>query len=113
MHELRIAEDLSVIVVAAAAEAGLRRVDSVNICFGQFIQIVPAIFEAAFREAVKESPAEEAELNIEIIPAELRCLPCGAVFNPDNNSYVCQTCGSEEIAVVHGKELFIKSIEGD
>jgi len=113
MHEIRIAEDLSAIVERAAAEAGLTRVDRVNVCFGEFVQVVPSVFETAFREAVRETPAANARLDIEIMPAELRCLTCGTVFNPDGESYVCGACGSEEIAVVHGKELFIKSIEGD
>jgi hydrogenase nickel incorporation protein HypA/HybF len=112
MHEIRIAEDLSAIVIRAAAGSGLTKVYRVNVCFGEFVQVVPAIFETAFREAVRETPAATALLDIEIIPAELRCLACGTVYNPDGESYVCGACGSEEIALVHGKELFIKSIEG-
>jgi hydrogenase nickel incorporation protein HypA/HybF len=113
MHELKIAEELSAIVTATAKEAGLKKVDRVNVCFGQFVQIVPAVFEAAFREAVRESVAEKAKLSVEIIPAELRCQACGSLYIPDDNRTGCLTCGSEEINVIHGKELFIKSIEGD
>lgn len=113
MHELRIAEELSAIVIGAAAGSGLTRVDKVNVCFGEFIQVVPGIFETAFREAVRETPAADALLDIEIIPAELRCLVCGTVYKPDGEMHACGVCGSEDISVVHGKELFIKSIEGD
>jgi hydrogenase nickel incorporation protein HypA/HybF len=112
MHEIKIAEELSAIVIGAAAGSGLKKVDRVNVCFGEFIQVVPSIFERAFREAVRETPADSALLDIEIIPAELRCLACGTLYNPDGETYACGACGSEEISVVHGKELFIKSIEG-
>ena len=64
------------------AEAGLKIVERVNVSFGQFIQIVPDIFEFAFREAVRDTVAEDAELDIEIIPPEMRCLGCGAEYNP-------------------------------
>lgn len=113
MHEIKIAEELSVIVVDKAREAGLSAVESVNVCFGQLVQVVPDIFEFAFREAVRDTVAAEAALNIEIIPLEMKCLSCGAEYTPAENSSSCRRCGSLEITVVHGKELFIKSIEGE
>jgi len=113
MHELKIAEELAAMVAGHAAEAGLNTVERVNISFGQFIQIVPEIFEAAFREAARDGVAASAELDIEIIPAEMRCQRCGSVYVPAGDINGCAICGSEEIVVKHGKELFIKSIEGE
>ena len=113
MHEIRIAEDLSAIVIGAASRSGLKKVDRVSVCFGEFIQVVPSVFETAFREAVRETPAADALLDIEIIPAELSCLACGTTYDRESETNACGVCGSEEIEVIHGKELFIKSIEGD
>ncbi|MCA1741159.1 MAG: hydrogenase maturation nickel metallochaperone HypA [Bacteroidales bacterium] len=112
MHELRIAEDLSAMVARYAAEAGLTKVNRINVSFGQYIQIVPDLFVAAFSEAARETVASGAELDIEIIPAELRCLGCGSEYKPAGDLCACSICGSEEIALKHGKELFVKSIEG-
>jgi hydrogenase nickel incorporation protein HypA/HybF len=113
MHEIKIAEELSAIVVDKAREAGLSVVESVNVSFGQLVQIVPDIFEFAFREAVRDTVAAEAALNIEIIPLEMKCLSCGAEYKPEENFSSCRSCGALEIDVVHGKEIFVKSIEGD
>ena len=113
MHELRIAEELAAMVAGYAAEAGLITVDRVNISFGQFIQIVPDLFEAAFREAARDTAAAFAVLDIEIIPPEMRCQRCGAEYTPADDIHGCGICGSDEIIVKHGKELFIKSIEGE
>jgi hydrogenase nickel incorporation protein HypA/HybF len=113
MHEIKIAEELSVIVVDKAMEAGLSAVERVNVCFGQLVQVIPDIFEFAFREAVRDTVAAEAALSIEIIPLEMKCLSCGEEYTPAENSSSCRRCGSFEITVVHGKELFIKSIEGE
>ena len=44
MHEIRIAEDLSAIVLETARKENLSKVTKVNISFGQMIQIVPDIF---------------------------------------------------------------------
>ena len=112
MHELRIATDLAEMVERYASEAGWKAVERVNVTFGQFIQVVPDLFESAFREATRETLARNAELAIEIIPAEMRCIGCGAPYIPAGDIHACQKCGSEDIDLIHGKELFIKSIEG-
>lgn len=113
MHELKIAEELSAIVSRYAEEGGLRVVERVNVTFGQFVQVVPDLLEAAFRIAAMDTVAAEARLEIEIIAAEMRCLRCGAEYRPDDDLHACMACGSAEIDVIHGKELFIKSIEGE
>jgi hydrogenase nickel incorporation protein HypA/HybF len=113
MHEIRIAEDLSVIVLDAARKNNLSKVTKVNISFGQMIQIVPDIFEFAFRETVRNSVAQDAETDIEIIPVKMRCKSCGSNFQVDENSFVCIQCNSTDLEIIQGKELFIKSIEGE
>lgn len=113
MHELRIATDLVEMIEGYAAEAGLGAVTRVNVSFGQFIQIVPDLFVTAFREAATGTAAAGAEIDIEIIAAELRCSGCGSLYIPSEDLKGCSVCGSSEIDIVHGKELFIKSIEGE
>lgn len=113
MHELKIAEDLSVIVLDTAINNHLSKVTKINIIFGQMIQIVPDIFEFAFREIVRNSIAESAELNIEITQVEMQCKNCGSAFLLSENRYACSTCNSTDLDIIHGKELFIKSIEGE
>ncbi len=113
MHELKIAEELSAMVSHHASAGGLTVVDRVNISVGQFVQVVPDLLEAAFKIAARDSVASEARLEIEIIAAEMRCRRCGTEYRPGDDIHACTACGSAEIEVVHGKELFIKSIEGD
>ena len=113
MHELRIAEDLAEKVLEEAKNGGLSKVSDVNITFGQMIQIVPDIFRFAFREAVSGTAAEEAEINIEITPVKMRCAACGNDFIVNDNKFECRSCGSTDLEIIQGKELFIKSIEGE
>lgn len=112
MHELRIAEDLTQIVLETARDSGLKKVTEVNVIFGQMIQIVPDIFEFAFRECVRGTVAQEAGVNIEIRSVRMRCIRCGSDFNVQENRFVCK-CGSSDLEIISGKELFIKSIEGE
>ncbi len=113
MHELRIAEDLSAIVIEVAEREKLSVVTKVNISFGQLVQIVPDIFEFAFREAVRDSVAADAELDLEIIPVKMKCSACSREFKVTENYFACDQCGSTGLDIISGKELFIKSIEGE
>jgi hydrogenase nickel incorporation protein HypA/HybF len=113
MHELKIAEDLSVIVLDAAKKARLGKVSKVNIIFGQMIQIVPDIFKFAFSECVRETIAENAEIDIEIKNVKMKCRGCGKDFHVTENRFMCNHCRSTDLEIINGKELFIKSIEGE
>jgi hydrogenase nickel incorporation protein HypA/HybF len=113
MHEIRIAEDLSTIVLETARKENLSKVTKVNISFGQMIQIVPDIFEFTFRETVRNSVVENAELDIEIVPVKMRCTKCGGDFQVKENRFTCNICNSTDLEIIQGKELFIKSIEGE
>lgn len=113
MHELRIAEDLSAIVIEAAKRGKLSVVVKVHISFGELVQIVPDIFEFAFREAVRDSVAADAELDLEIVPVKMRCVRCRKEFRVSGNNFACNHCSSTDLEIINGKELFIKSIEGE
>lgn len=113
MHEISIAEDLAGIVLETARDNGLSEVCTVNVSFGQMIQIVPEIFRFAFSEAVRQTIASGAEINIEIIPIKLKCSGCGSEFLMGEDLFICANCGSSELQIIQGKELFIKSIEGE
>ena len=113
MHEIRIAKDLSDIVLEVAAREKLLIVTRVNISFGEMIQIVPDIFDFAFREAVIDTIAKDAEVNIEILPVKLRCGVCNNEFKINDNMFSCNQCGSNDLVIINGKEMFVKSIEGE
>jgi len=113
MHEIRIAKDLFNIILAVAENAKLSKVTKVNITFGKMVQIVPEIFEFAFRETVRDSVANDAALDIEIAGIRLKCRNCGHDFQLDDNLFACRICNSYETDIIQGNELFIKSIEGE
>jgi hydrogenase nickel incorporation protein HypA/HybF len=113
MHEIRIAKDLTAIVLEVASREKLSKVTKVNISFGQMIQIVPDVFAFAFREIVRDTIAMEAVINIEILPVKMKCSICKNEIMIDDNSFSCTSCGSTELDMIQGNELFIKSIEGE
>jgi hydrogenase nickel incorporation protein HypA/HybF len=113
MHEISIARELSGIVLDVADREKLSKVTRINICFGQMIQIVPDIFDFAFREIVRDSIAMDAVVDLEILPVKMRCKMCNNEFIIKDNLFSCSRCGSAELDIMQGRELFIKSIEGE
>jgi hydrogenase nickel incorporation protein HypA/HybF len=113
MHEIRIARDLSEIVLEAAGKENLLKVTKVSITFGRMVQIVPDIFDFAFREAVRDTIASEAVMDIEVEEVKMRCRNCGNDFQLADNRFLCTVCHSPDIDLIHGNELYIKSIEGE
>jgi hydrogenase nickel incorporation protein HypA/HybF len=113
MHEIRLATDLARIVTETAVRENLVRVTRINIQFGEMIQVVPDIFRFAFAEAVNGTKAEQAEVALEIIPIVLRCNICRKEFGIDDLTFRCKYCQSVDLEIMHGKEMFIKSLEGE
>ena len=113
MHEIRLATDLAGIVTEAAVRENLSRVTRINIQFGEMIQVVPDIFRFAFSVAVKGTNAEYAEVALEIIPVTLRCNKCRKEFVPGDLMFQCIHCQSVDLEIIHGKEMFVKSLEGE
>lgn len=114
MHEISIAKELSDIVIRVAENEKLAGVTKVNICFGEMVQIVPDIFNFAFQETVKETIIRGAEVNIEILPVRLKCRECSGEFRLiDYNNFYCSKCNSTDLEIIQGKEMYVKSIEGE
>ena len=113
MHEIQIAGELSVIVLEVAEREKLSVVTGVDIIFGKMIQVVPEIFEFAFRACVKDSIASDAKLNIEILPVRVRCMECDEEIDLTDFWFVCSKCNSTNLTMIQGKEMYVKSIEGE
>jgi hydrogenase nickel incorporation protein HypA/HybF len=114
MHELSIAQELADIVSEVARREKLSKIVKVNICFGELIHIVPDIFKTAFFAITNETIMKDAEVDIEILSARLKCRNCGNEFqSEDKYLFICNNCNSNDIVINQGNEMYIKSIEGE
>lgn len=113
MHELSIAEHLASIVLETAKNEKLSAVTKVNVTIGQMSQVAPDLLETAFRAVVQGTMADNALLVTETVQVKCRCSDCGAEHLPGEYNFICGNCGSEDIEIVSGMEIFVKSIEGE
>ena len=106
-------EDMFRIIMGVAAENKISRIDRVNIVIGQYLQVKPSLFQFAFEAAGSGTIAEGASLHLEIRPVELRCSDCSQLFFLNDLKYVCPRCSSSDLEIVDGRDIYIKSIEGE
>lgn len=113
MHETSIAQELAQIVIRVARENELKEVTKVNLQFGELIQVVPDIMRFVFSETVRGTIAENAEIEIEILPILLHCNQCRNTFVVRDLDFHCNECSSADLRIIRGKEMLIKSMEGE
>ncbi|HKK58798.1 MAG TPA: hydrogenase maturation nickel metallochaperone HypA [Salinivirga sp.] len=113
MHEIAIVENTFKIILEVARREKLSKIRRVNFLIGEMHAIVPGIFHHAFESAALNTIAENAELNLEIEPIKMRCRQCGHEFIIKDSEYKCNECKSYDLDLQSGKELTIKSIEGE
>ena len=107
MHELSVA---SAIVATVEKHADGRPVELVNLRVGTLRQVVPDSLEFYFGFVSDGTICEGALLQIEVVPATLRCEACGAEWELDEPVFRC-ACGSTDVEVAAGEELQVESIE--
>ena len=108
MHELAIADS---IVQIAGRHANGRRVTKVQLKVGHLRQVVPSALAFSFELVAQGTPVEGAELEMEEVPATGSCRACGAESRLKEFPLQCGTCGSFDLQVLEGEELFVESLE--
>lgn len=108
MHEL---SRCRAIAGAVRPHAAGRRVDIVRIRVGALPQVVPDGLSFCWTLVRDVEDMASAELELELIPAEVSCRSCGAEAEVASRvSVVCPGCGGGDV-VVHGEEFLVTSIE--
>lgn len=113
MHELSIAQALVEQLEGIAAENNALRVLSVKLDVGLLSGVDHEALHMAFPFASEGTVAEGAGLDITDIDPKAMCGECGKESIPEFPFMVCGHCGSQDLTVLAGRELVIKSAELD
>ena len=99
--------------LAAAADAGATRVNTIRLTIGELTGIVPDALEFAFEALSIGTIAEGGSLEVTVVPARSRCLSCGDEFSHDAFDRRCPVCGDFLCEVLEGDELVISGADVD
>jgi hydrogenase nickel incorporation protein HypA/HybF len=114
MHELYLAEAIINIVQDYAARDGFKKVNSVSLSYGRLSCIEPKALQFAFDVQAKDTPAEGAALEFQILPAMMHCFSCEKDLEVKALTGVCPSCGGNEVILTAGtEELQILELDVD
>ncbi|MGH9126448.1 MAG: hydrogenase maturation nickel metallochaperone HypA [Acidimicrobiales bacterium] len=108
MHELSIAEAIADKVQVRAAG---RPVSAVAIRVGHFRQVVPDALQFSWMVVREVAGLNGCRLEIEQVPATIRCCGCAMVTTLDLPILSCAACGSSDVRLLSGQELVVVSLE--
>ncbi|MBU3751927.1 MAG: hydrogenase maturation nickel metallochaperone HypA [Mycobacterium sp.] len=109
MHELSLCRAIAGVVKPHAAG---RRVDVVRVQVGALRQVVPETLSFCWTLVRDHEDMPEAELELDLVAAEVDCRGCGEQSEIASRwSVCCPRCGSAEVTVVRGEEFLVTSVE--
>ena len=111
MHELAITEGVIAIVNSEAEKQHFTKVLSITLKVGEYSGIIPDCVREFFPIASAGSIAEGAELEIEPIEAEFKCLDCSYSGKIERSSAACPECGSTLLKMTKGREFYVENIK--
>lgn len=111
MHEVGIVQSVLDIAAQQAQDANATRIHTIRLRIGRLTGIVPEALDHAFTVLRVGTPAAEAKLAIEYVPAVCWCEVCAQEFEADSIYSECPVCGTPSLVVRHGQEMEMVSLE--
>lgn len=108
MHELSICRSIADIV---GRHAEGRAVSIVHVQIGQLRQIVPDTLVYCWSLVSEGTPLDGTRLEVESVPAAIRCRACDHIRVLDAPILACDACGGGDVEIVSGEEFLITSLD--
>jgi hydrogenase nickel incorporation protein HypA/HybF len=111
VHELALAQAVWRQVDAEMGRHAGRALTAVHLIVGRWSGADPESLEFALGVLAADSPWPQAAFRIRTEPLALKCKPCGREFEPDELNLVCPACGSLDVEMTRGKDVYLESLE--
>jgi hydrogenase nickel incorporation protein HypA/HybF len=113
MHELSLVTNILEIAEASAVKEGASAIRTIALRVGAFSSVDAGALEFAFEAAKHGTMAENAQLELEIVPVKAYCEACKLEFELDNpfGIALCPKCQQPTAAIQRGEELEVRFLE--
>ncbi|WP_440098174.1 hydrogenase maturation nickel metallochaperone HypA/HybF [Streptosporangium sp. H16] len=108
MHEFGIAE---AILTAVEKRADGRRVRRARVHAGALLRVTEQGINQAFSSISEGSVAEDAHVDLVIVPVRMTCRSCGSTSTSVEPFAVCAGCGDTDVHAEGGDDLVLESIQ--
>jgi hydrogenase nickel incorporation protein HypA/HybF len=109
VHELSLAQAIVDTVCERAAVA--RDVRRVSVRVGHLRQVVPDSLLFSWDLLIEGTDLAGCALDIEHVPAVVRCRACGARTTLELPVLLCGRCASDDVELVSGEEFLLVSMD--
>lgn len=111
MHEYSIVQSLLNSCEENAQQNNATKVTKVVVKIGVMSGVEPDLLQTAFDTFKEETMCHDAQFIINVQPVVIRCQKCKEESTLEKHEYACQKCGSIEIDILDGEEMFLMSLE--
>lgn len=112
MHEMGIAQQLIKIAMDSIPEKIVNpKVEKLNLKIGKLSAIVEHSLTFCFEILSKDTPLENARLDIEFVPVTVRCDACKHEWEVTGPEFGCPHCADGNVKMLTGREIEITSLE--
>lgn len=113
MHELSIAQEIIEISEQYLPQENPVPVKSVKLKIGKLSNVCVDSLQFCFKLLTENSSLKNAELIVQIIPVRIKCSQCNKEVELEENIICCPDCGSYDVSIINGLELYIDELELD
>ena len=112
MHEFGICQRLVETILSELEKLGPpeKKLLKARVVIGKMLQVTPDTFTSAYELLVKGTRIEDSKIEVLLAPITGKCQKCGWQGKIEENRFQCETCGSGNIQLVDGKELYVDSL---
>ena len=111
MHEFSIMQAALETAGEKTRAAGATQIHRLRLRVGALSGVVPEALRFAFEALKAKSPAAQAELEIETVPAVAFCTACAAEFAAADIQYECPRCHRPSGQLRQGREMELAALE--
>ncbi|MDY0123224.1 hydrogenase/urease nickel incorporation protein HypA [Sulfurimonas sp.] len=111
MHEYSIVQSLIDSCEEHARKNNAKKVTKVVVKIGILSGVEPHLLHKAYEMFRLGTICHEAELVLNLQKVKVHCNVCGVVEELDKNEFICPKCGSYDIKVLDGEEMYLMSLE--
>ena len=113
MHEMSIANSVLDIAFGEMDKHAAHRVQKIKISLGEFSGVVKDSLEFAFEVLTPQTPASEAEIEIDVVPLAANCRNCGPMACSLNDlNLFCPKCGGT-LTISRGRDMRVEYVDVD
>lgn len=111
MHEYSIVQSLIESCEAHVTSNDATKVTKVFIKVGVLSGVEPHLLAEAFELFKEDGVCRDAVLDMQIQKIKVRCNSCHLEQELEKNEFICPDCGSYELSVLDGEDMYLMRLE--